>query len=295
MHSRMTCTVVQAIKFKRRPNRFQAKLAADIKQITKSTNLLIPADKTTNLYKMEVNDYKKLLTDNITSAYRKADASATVNINSEARSIAENLKIDDRIEQLAHKEAFITLQNHKPNFANSPECRLINAAKTNIGIISKHLDAINLSIRKKSSLQQWCSTKAVISWFDSLLEKNNCKFLKYGIVNFYPSICESLLIKALHFVSQFTEVSDKTKSIIWHGWKSLLFSRIAVWQKKADASFDVTMGSHDGTEICELDGLLLLHELSSLIPISDNGLYRDDRLLILRNLLGPKLETKYKD
>ena len=72
--------------------------------------------------------------------------------------------------------------------------------------------------------------------------------------------------------------------------KSLLFSRNAVWQKKADTSFDVTMGSHDGAEICELVGLLLLHELSSLIPISDNGLYRDNGLLILRNLPGPESE-----
>ena len=61
--------------------------------------MLISADKTTNLYKIEVNNYKKLITDNITSAYCKADASATTNINSEAKEIAEKLKIDDRIEQ----------------------------------------------------------------------------------------------------------------------------------------------------------------------------------------------------
>ena len=91
--------LVHTIKFKRRPNSFQAKLAEDTKQITNSNMMLISADKTTNLYKIEVNNYKKLITDNITSAYCKADASATMNINSEAKEIAEKLKIDDRIEQ----------------------------------------------------------------------------------------------------------------------------------------------------------------------------------------------------
>ena len=84
--------LVHTIKFKRRPNSFQAKLAEDMKQITNSNTMLISADKTTNLFKIEVNNYKKLITDSITSAYRKADASAAMNINREAKEIAEKLR-----------------------------------------------------------------------------------------------------------------------------------------------------------------------------------------------------------
>ena len=140
-------------------------------------------------------------------------------------------------------------------------------------------------------MQQWRNTEAVIFWFDSRSDKNNCKFLKYDIVSFYPSISKRLLEKALDFAADFIEISNNTKSIIWHCRKSLLFSRNTVWQKQEDAHFDVTMGSYDGAELI---GLFLLHKLSTLIPISDNGLYRDDGLLILRGLPGPATERLNK-
>ena len=55
----------------------------------------------------------------------------------EAKHIAEQLKLDDRIEQAAEQKAFITLNDHKPNFPNNIKCRLINPAKSNLGKISK--------------------------------------------------------------------------------------------------------------------------------------------------------------
>ena len=45
--------------------------------------------------------------------------------------------------------------------------------------------------------------------------------------------------------------------------------------------FDVTMGSFDGTETCELVGLYLLSKLSQILPTSKIGLYRDDGLLLV--------------
>ena len=57
---------------------------------------------------------------------------------------------------------------------------------------------------------------------------------------------------------------------------SLLFSNNTTWCKKESASlFDVTMGSFDGAETCELVGSFLLSKL----PVeygNDIGLYRDD-------------------
>ena len=46
------------------------------------------------------------------------------------------------------------------------------------------------------------------------------------------------------------------------------------------------MGSYDKAEICELVGLFLLHELSTIIPKELAGLYRDDGLTIRRNSSG---------
>ena len=61
-----------------------------------------------------------------------------------------------------------------------------------------------------------------------------------------------------------------------------MFSKNKTWCKKTSSSlFDVTMGSFDGAETCELVGLLYL--LSKLPPeySTDVGLYRDDGLAAL--------------
>lgn len=65
-------------------------------------------------------------------------------IELEAQEIARKLHLDDRVNTTAKREAFLTLKDHKPNFANNPTCRLINPAKSEIGKISKQiLDRIN--------------------------------------------------------------------------------------------------------------------------------------------------------
>ena len=50
------------------------------------------------------------------------------------------------------------------------------------------------------------------------------------------------------------------------------------------------MGSYDGTEVCELVGLFILHQLSQLVGVKNIGLYRDDGLAILENASGPTSE-----
>ena len=44
--------------------------------------------------------------------------------------------------------------------------------------------------------------------------------------------------------------------------------------------FDVTVGSYDGAETCELAGLYLLNQLNTVIDKSGDGLYRRDGLII---------------
>ena len=41
------------------------------------------------------------------------------------------LTLEDRIEKLAKKEAFISLNDHKPNFNDNPTCDLIDPSKGN--------------------------------------------------------------------------------------------------------------------------------------------------------------------
>ena len=55
------------------------------------------------------------------------------------------------------------------------------------------------------------------------------------------------------------------------------------------------MGSYDGAELCELVGLYLLNQLSTVIDKSSVGLYRDDGLAAKNNANCPKLDRIRKD
>ena len=81
-----------------------------------------------------------------------------------------------------------------------------------------------------------------------------------------------------------------------HCRKSLLFDKETAWTKKNHSDmFDVTMGSFDGAEVCELIGLFLLNNLSEKYGKNNVGLYRDDGLVLLRNANGPQSERTRKD
>ena len=64
-----------------------------------------------------------------------------------------------------------------------------------------------------------------------------------------------------------------------HSRKSLLFNNTDIWIKKnGDPDFDVTMGIFDGTELCELVGLYILHILGVKYEKHRIALHHDDRL-----------------
>ena len=63
--------MVQSIEFKPVRNDFQSTLREDLNKIKSSRNLLVFADKTTNLYEMPPDQYKTLLNNNITKTYHK--------------------------------------------------------------------------------------------------------------------------------------------------------------------------------------------------------------------------------
>ena len=67
---------------------------------------------------------------------------------------------------------------------------------------------------------------------------------------------------------------------------SLLFHQNQMWSKRnTDNTFDVTMGSCDGAEVCELVGLFILNHLKD--QFGENvGLYRDDGLAVVNTKSG---------
>ena len=76
----------------------------------------------------------------------------------------------------------------------------------------------------------------------------------------------------------------------------MLFYKNEAWKKKTSQScFDVTMGSNDGAEVCELVGLYILSLLSNSIDPNIVGLYRDDGLILLRNVNGQQTDKQRKN
>ena len=55
------------------------------------------------------------------------------------------------------------------------------------------------------------------------------------------------------------------------------------------------MGSYDGTETCELVGIYILTRLATIIKKSDCVLYRDDGVLIRRNVNGDQIDRTRKN
>ena len=217
------------------------------------------------MYELEKTQCDKLLHNSITSTYKKADEKVIDDINLEAKELATILNIEDRMECLAKQQAFITLKDHKENFKNNPTCRLINPAKSEMGLVSKEiLERIITEMRSTTLLNQWKNTSSVMKWFKNISNKSNHTFVIFDIDSFYPSISENLLKNAISYAKQYVTITDQEVDIIMHSRKSLLFDQGTAWIKKNDDGlFDVTMGSYDGAEVCELVGLLILDQLGN--------------------------------
>ena len=55
------------------------------------------------------------------------------------------------------------------------------------------------------------------------------------------------------------------------------------------------MVSYNGAEISELVGIYILSRMSNIIDKNDCGLYRDDSLLVLRNVNGQQIDRVRKN
>ena len=84
--------IVSSLKYRKINNDFQKNLKKDISEIISSKNMFIFANKTNKLYEMDPEDHEKLITENITKTYQKAQKKLEKAINMEAKNIANNRK-----------------------------------------------------------------------------------------------------------------------------------------------------------------------------------------------------------
>ena len=269
--------LVKNIKFRKYTNDLQKVLKKDKVKITTETKVIMPADKSSNFYKVDKNDYKDLLDKEIQKKYKKASEDDERNIKAEHSNIVTNLEIDDRVFATAKNPARITLKDHKPDFRNKPTTRLINPCKPEIGKIAKQeLSKYLNQLREKTGLLQFKNSDSVVSWFKAIPEKKKCSFIVLDVVEYYPTISEELLRKALDWASSIVPIAEDVKDTIISSHKTLLYSGNSAFKKKSGEFFDVTMGGYPGAETSDLVGLFLLFETKDLGVVL--AAYRDDWL-----------------
>ena len=127
--------------------------------------------------------------------------------------------------------------------------------------------------------------------------------LTFDVCNFYPSITKELLLKAIEFAKEHTTITQDEVDVIVEAKSTLLFHTSGTYQKKtSDTSpFDITMGSYDGAETCELIGTYILNKIQDIIPKENIGLYRDDGMCVIHKPpretenIKKKLSAKFKE
>ena len=272
--------LVKSVKFQQHTNsNLQNTMKKSMREMKNSTEMYVSADKTANFYKVKPEKYQELLTKSINKDYKKASDEAVNKVNGKDKKVAEKLELDDRIYTLARQEAFITLKDHKDNFADNPKTRLLNPAKSEIGKVSKEiLTKVVTTLRMKTNLNSWKNTPSVIDWFKNLQNKKKLSFIEFDVCDYYPSITKEVLVNALNYAKKFVKISNQDMDIILQTKSGLLFNNKQAWNKKGSESFDVTMGSWDGAEVCDIVGMYLLSQISDINL--NIGLYRDDGLAV---------------
>ena len=136
---------------------FLLQLDEDINNIKSSKKMFILADKT------QKEDHEKILYENVTKTYKKANPSLPKKINIEAKEIAKEFNLDEKLNIMA---------NHKPDFRTNPKYRLLNPTKRELGKLSKHiLQTTNTELRNKIKVNQWQNSSEVIEWFKNIPNK----------------------------------------------------------------------------------------------------------------------------
>ena len=199
--------MIKNIQFNYIKNDLQTKLKEDISNIQKCEKVLIPADKSRNIYiyiyiyQMEAADQRKIN-----------------NINRDAKKIATDFDLEDRIEKMQESESYISVKDHKEDFPHKISCRLINSSKSDIDKISKHiLDKINQQMRSETEVNQWINSYEVIEWFKNIRNKSNESLFVFDTESFYRSISLKLLENAITFAKNIRNISEQEMLIIMQG------------------------------------------------------------------------------
>ena len=107
---------IRNTKFKKIRNNFQEKLKDNIKSIKKSNKTMTSADKTSNMYRLTIEQYEQLIMNSIASTYKKANKNIKKHINMAKKNLIRDQEVIKRIKTNKETNSFITIKDHKKKF-----------------------------------------------------------------------------------------------------------------------------------------------------------------------------------
>ena len=178
-------------------NPVQIRMKKIISDLKRENKVLIAGDKTGNWYKLQPEEYQRILEREPTKEYKIDKDDTITKINEKNSELTKLLRMEGKMEEIEKRTAMITLKDHYPTFSRESQARLINPSKNPMGILSKQiLDKKLGEYRYKHKNNQLRSTVDAITWFRSIQEKKNKTLLKGDIKAFYPNIKPALIAKA---------------------------------------------------------------------------------------------------
>ena len=181
------------------------------------------------------------------SQNHKIDHSDTVTqINRDTVKFAQKMDMIYRLGKVEEKSAYILFNDHKRNFLDKKQARLINPTKTEPGFISKDLiQWITSRLLSSNKYNLWKNSMDTIDWFRKIRDKKRSTFVQLDIIEFYPSIARELQVRSLNHAREYTDITEEEVEIILSRRKSVLSNNCRSWVKSQVDNFDVPMGAYD--------------------------------------------------
>ena len=113
--------MIKNIQFGKVSSAFLLKLDKAINNIKSSKKIYILANKTQKFNEIKNKDHEKILQENVTKTYQKSKPFFAKEDHIEAKEIAKEFNLDDKLNIMAKQQDFVTIKDHKPDFCNNPK------------------------------------------------------------------------------------------------------------------------------------------------------------------------------
>ena len=115
------------------------------------------------------NKDERILNDKITESYNLDHSDTITQINRDTAKFAQKVNMKDRVGKLEEKSANILFKDHKKNFPDKKQSRLINPTKTELGFVSKDVtQKITSRLLNSHKYNLWKNSMDTIDWFKKI-------------------------------------------------------------------------------------------------------------------------------